>query len=361
MKKIYFANDSLRIFYNDSEIRFKIGIWNYNEAILNLNNEDEEFKENIKPILNNLKINTGVDIEDVEKMEISKENKDKILNILDGLTQNSMLIIKENKNLSNEITMSLLGEYKPLLKNSQVLNEKLLFVTDSSYCEKMAKILIDEMNINMDIATKDTFETFRDIDLTTNIDALKTSSDMYKLNEITKAYKGIVACFKKPEIQTLRNINRLSIEKEMPIIVSFIDGPFITMLSTNSPKTGCLECFEQRTLARLEDHVSYNVFSKFKFENSTKEENKGIIPIINILTNLVISEAFLLSNYKTTKFENRVLNIYVPTLEIQVQDLLRVPYCPGCGNVSKAKFRELNVSSRTVVDNILDSLNEEEL
>lgn len=153
-----------------------------------------------------------------------------------------------------------------------------------------------------------------------------------------------------------RNINRVSIELKKPIIMSFIDGPFITTLSTLPPKTGCLECFEQRILSRLEDHVLYHKFIESDFKPSD-ECHKSIIPLLNIMTNMVISEGFLINNFNTCKIEGRVLSIFVPTLEIQSQDLLRVPFCQACGNISKAKLKEINISTRNIVDGILEDIN----
>lgn len=359
MGKTYFTNDSLRIFYNGKdEIRFKLGLWNYNEAVLNINKETEGFKETFLEILNDLRSGHRVTEKDINNSQISNDIKLKIINILDGLSKAGMLITEDQKNLSNELNMALLGDYSYVLRTELKREKprKLLFITDNSYSEKIAKLLIEDMELNIDIAKEEFIDFLRDIDLTTNIDALSTLSNMEKVIFDLKEYEGIILCFKRPELTLLRNINRIAIKEDKPIICSFIDGPFITVLSTNYPKTGCIECFEQRTLTRLEDHISYNAFENFKFRKETKDMNRGVIPLINMLTNLVFSEGFLLSNYGTSKFENRVLNIYVPTLEIQVQDLLRVPYCPACGNLSKAKFQELNISSRRVVDNILDEL-----
>lgn len=359
MEKNYCINDSLRIFDNgENEIRFKLGLWNYNEAVLNLSKEDDEFKEALRKVINKLRLGEKINKDFLEDLKISKDNKTNLINMLDGLVSAGMITTEKERALSNEITTALLGDYRYLLKDGleNKKNRKLLFVTDNSFSKKMAKILIDEMELNIDIIDEDLYSKIREKDLTSNINALEILTDIENLKSEIKEYEGIVICFKRPELMTIRNINKLATEKEIPVICSFIDGPFITALSTNYPKTGCLECFGERTLSRLEDHVSYHNFENFKFSKETKDINKGIIPILNIITNLVMAEAFLLSNYGTCKFENRVLNIYVPTLEIQVQDLLRVPYCPTCGNVARAKFQELNVSSRTVVDNILDNL-----
>ncbi len=359
MEKNYCINDSLRIFDNgQNEIRFKLGLWNYNEAVLDLKNEKDEFKISLREILKKLRLGMEVSEKSVHDMDITDESKNNILNILNGLSLAGMLINDEQRKLSNEITMSLLGDYKYFIREDLVNSNgrKLLFISDNTFSNSMAKLLIEEMELNMDIASESVINAIRDVDLTTNIDAINIIENINAIQELIKDYEGIVLCLKRPELTMIRNVNRVAIKREIPVICSFIDGPFITAFSTNYPKTGCLECFEQRTLTRLEDHISYHAFENFKFSNETKDMNKGIIPVLNTITNLVVSEAFLLSNYGTSKFENRVLNIYVPTLEIQVQDLLRVPYCPACGNVSKAKFQELNVSSRTVVDNIIDSI-----
>jgi len=46
----------------------------------------------------------------------------------------------------------------------------------------------------------------------------------------------------------------------------------------------------------------------------------------------------------------------VPLMEIQVQRLLRVPFCPACGFVAEAKMEEMYTSSKKIVDRVVDRI-----
>ena len=79
----------------------------------------------------------------------------------------------------------------------------------------------------------------------------------------------------------------------------------------------------------------------------------GQIPLLNMLVNIAVSEAYTFKRIGVSKFTGRLLTIYMPTMEIQVQDLLRVPYCSACGAIAKAALEEKNVSSRALVDEMV--------
>ncbi|GAA0732292.1 streptolysin associated protein SagC [Clostridium oceanicum] len=359
--KNYTLDENLRIFDNGSdEIRLRIGIWNYNEAVINLTGQSEDFKKCIRDILNKMLEGKSFETTSLKEYNILEEEQNNIVGLFDGLVAAKMLCSKEQRELSNKITSCLLGDYKACVMED-VTKEKynnidrILFISDSKYCIKTAKDMAKDMELNMDFISHELYKEISISDLTTNIDAFTTISQIEKLSLEFEKYCGIVICMHKPKISLLRNINRIALKTETPVVSTFIDGPFITAFSINPPKTGCIECFEQRALSRMEDHVSYQ---KFISSNIAKgdEENKGVVPILNMITNLALSEGYLLSKLKASKFEGRVLNIYVPCLEIQVEDLLRVPYCPACGNVSKAQLNEMNLSSRRIVDDIVSKI-----
>ena len=150
----------------------------------------------------------------------------------------------------------------------------------------------------------------------------------------------------------LRNLNRLLIRLEKPLILGLIDGPFITALSTLATDTGCFECFEQRMLARLEDTAIYQQFVDAT-AGVTAASGAWTAPQLHALISAVISEGYLYATVGMMRLAGRVVNIYLPLLEIQVQDLLRVPYCPACGYVARAQMNEMYTSTKRLVDDML--------
>ncbi|NFV13060.1 streptolysin associated protein SagC [Clostridium sporogenes] len=354
---IYKLSNNLRIYDNGgNEIRFRSGLWNYNEAVLDLSTETENFTKSFRKLIDNLKNNKGISAKNLDEYELNNEEKNNLINVINSLNEAGMLCSEDEKDNDFEISKVLLGDFRYTLNKKEKSNQKLLFISDNDYAKQTAKNLSDGMNMNLDLYSKENIDNIISKDLTSNLDALEKKSNMEDMKKKLENYSAILICMNHINMNLFRNINRVSIELKKPIIMSFIDGPFITILSTLPPKTGCLECFEQRILSRLEDHVLYHKFIESDFKPSDKS-HKSIIPLLNIMTNMVISEGFLINNFNTCKIEGRVLSIFVPTLEIQSQDLLRVPFCPACGNVSKAKLKEINISTRNIVDEILDDIN----
>lgn len=354
---IYKLSNNLRIYDNGrNEIRFRSGLWNYNEAVLDLSYETENFIKSFRKIIDNLKNNNGISISNLDEYRLSNEEKNNLINVINSLSEAGMLCSEDEKDNDFEISKVLLGDFRYALNQQEKNNQKLLFISDNDYTKETAKNLANGMNMNLDLYSKENINNIISKDLTSNLDALEKKSNIEDMKNQFRKYSAILICMSHINMNLFRNINRVAIELKKPIIMSFIDGLFITILSTLPPKTGCLECFEQRILSRLEDHVLYHKFIESDFKPSD-ECHKSIIPLLNIMTNMVVSEGFLINNFNTCKIEGRVLSIFVPTLEIQSQDLLRVPFCPACGNISKAKLKEINISTRNIVDGILEDIN----
>lgn len=74
------------------------------------------------------------------------------------------------------------------------------------------------------------------------------------------------------------------------------------------------------------------------------------------LTVLAVTEGYLHAAVGTSRLSGRVLGIHLPTLEIQAQDLLRMPSCPACGRVSRQRIREINFNTRAAVDRIVSEV-----
>ncbi|HFU4612864.1 TPA: streptolysin associated protein SagC, partial [Streptococcus pyogenes] len=53
-------------------------------------------------------------------------------------------------------------------------------------------------------------------------------------------------------------------------------------------------------------------------------------------------------------FEGRLLSIYLPTLEIQVQDILKMSNSQTQGALAKLKYEDQQISTREIVKKLLD-------
>lgn len=359
-------NENVRILDDmQNQIRLRIGIWNYDDAGLDLSNETEEFKMCIREIFAKMESGQGITYDNLDEYAITPVEKGTIIQLLDELKSAGVVCSAYERSLAHQVATTLLGniyfdqefEQEENLQNpilEQNNEKKLLFFADNDYAKTTAKHLAEEMDLAIDVMDENMFLELGRIDLTTNIDAFTTIKTINYYKEIMKPYLGVIGCLRHPSVLFVRNLNRVTWELEMQVTLAFMDGPFMSILSTTPPKTGCLECFELRNLARIEDHISYHRFVEAeKVHKKRMQIGKGAIPLLHLLTNMVISEGFLMNVLGTSRFSGRVLSVYLPTLEIQVQDLLRAPFCHACGAVAKSKLQETNVSSRVMIDDII--------
>ena len=356
--KVFMFRDSVRIWDNGSEeIRIRMGVFNFEEVSLDMSTVSETTADYLKVVINQLQTEEGYDLSSLDQEILEPYEKEIIETIVNELHETNYLVTPQENSIGKELTLSLLGylEQDELESEEDAEKKKIIFYSDDEYAVKSAQNLASDIKMSIDVLPEKDMQEIKETDLTSNLDGLSTVQMLNKFGEKFKAYDAIVMCVKNLNIVNMRNINRISVEFKIPVIYTFIDGPVIGALATNPYYTGCLECFELRTLARLEDHVSYHNFVKIerktkKYRNKT---NIGQIPLLNMLVNIAVSEAYTFKRIGVSKFTGRLLTIYMPTTEIQVQDLLRVPYCPACGAIAKAALEEKNVSSRALVDEMV--------
>lgn len=349
--------DNVRVYDNGmDEIRLRMGVFNYEEAELDMSDLSEQLTDFTRKMIQLLQSEEGYNEEIINEYILEPYEKEIIESLLNELKATNYVTTCECKSRDEEITLALLGylEHDNLESEEDAAKKKVLFFADDEYSIRTAKDLADEMGFRIDIMEMETFQELKSADLTTNMDGLSTVQQMSHFEEMFREYDAMVGCLKNLSVIFMRNLNRISVKLEIPVVFSFIDGPVICALATNPYTTGCLECFELRALSRLEDHVQYHNFVNIERDsNKYSSGNIGFVPLLNMLVNLAISESFMIRKIGASKFTGRLLTIYLPTLEIQAQDILRVPFCPACGAVAKAKLEEKNISSRAIVDEIV--------
>lgn len=351
----YFFTNSMRILDNGKdEVRLRTGVWNYEEAILDLSQQSDNFKRLIREIFQNLQSEKGVDDNFLSNVHGTQDEKSNLIEIVKALKDAGYVENEQDLNLAKQTMKAIFGGTSflaPGCEASGANHKPSLLISDSEYTYKYAKELGEDIELSIERVGKEDFDLLASSNLTANLNAFEITKDLDQLKNSFSAYSCVLGCFVKTPVQLLRNINRIITELKMPFVLAFFDGPFVNFLCVEPPKTGCFECFEMRLLSRLEDHVAYHDFVKSGV--CTGGNEKGLLPVINILTNLLVTEAFMINNVGSSRFSGRALSIYLPNLEIQVQNLLRIPFCPACGAVAKSKFEEINLSTRRIVDDII--------
>jgi len=356
--KKYTLPENVRIYRSEDEIRIRDGVWSFHEAVINLSKESDNVKKAVQELFEKLKDGVSINpIEIKDRYNVSPRKIDEFTKLCEELKRGGILTAETENTHYHKITRALLGEYIPELKIAE--RRRMLFFSDTSYTKDAAKNMCSHLNIKLDIMEKELFDELRKDDLTTKTDAIANIKSLEKYEKELYPYSCIIGCLSDLQITFLRNLNRVLIHMEKPLSLAIIDGPFLSMLTIHPPQTGCLECFENRILSRMEDHDSYHRFVDSQMKTAVQQKNFECSPLLHMLTSMVISEGFLLSTIGKAKFMGRVLNIYLPVFEIQCQDILRLPFCPSCGYVAKGKAEEMYIDSKRLISEMLKKINVE--
>ena len=344
--------EGLRAYRSGEEIRFRKGVWNHQEAILRLAGlEDRDarvlgavcdaFLQGREADLNVIARDLGLKIEDLGP----------VCGLLENLKQQQFLHDAKRRDVS-EVVRALLGGNLTGFEEHAGEPRPVLFFSDNNYARGAAKTLAGEIGLPLDLIDDKTLHALVMADLTSQTDAVGHMQTVAEFEKIFQSYRCVLGVVASPNVSVLRNLNRLLIRAEKPLILGLIDGPFLHALSTLATESGCFECFEQRMLARLEDTAVYHQFVQAT-GGGADAGCPWLSPQLHILTATVISEAYLYSTLGLMRLAGRVVSVYQPLLEVQVQDLLRVPYCPACGFISKAQVKEMYTSSKRIMTDML--------
>jgi thiazole/oxazole-forming peptide maturase SagC family component len=356
-RKNYALSQDARIFYNGrEEIRIRKGIWNYTEATLNLAEQDERLKGAIIKLFEDLNNGITIGSGSVDDLSsLSNEQKEKILEIMEALKHQSYLITAEEAQVQKTISLLFGGLYQQT-ESAPFQPSPALIITDSPNSQRIARQIALDMKYPVDFLDEKTLSELSIADLTTNTDAIETIRNLERFGKILEPFSIIIGCFERPSISMLRNLNRLVVKAERSLVLSMIDGPFITFMTLHPPQTACFECYENRLMARMENLAVYQNFVSSTRTTSKEIQASVLNPLLYALIGIALTEGFLLSTISSAKSTGRVINVYLPIGEIQVQDLLRVPYCPACGFTAKSEMKELFTSSRMIVNKLLDTI-----
>lgn len=356
----YKIQDNVNVYFNgDNEVRFRKGIWNYEEATLDLNwFEVQSLRDAVFEVVKDLIDGKSIDVGDYhEKYNLTSDENSTIIELLDTLADQEYL----NDGSSEELDMllkCLIGGTVPeaMLHNEQNNFKQVLALTDSEQMKKYLGEMAEETNMDLTFLSDEEWAKVESADITSHINAIPTIEKQNELNVIFSQCACVLVCVERPHIKLLRNINRILLPMGKPMIISMLDGPFLSIMTVKGNETACFECFENRVMARLQDMSAYRNFVKETGGTMVKREKTYATPILQAAGSVALFEALLYTNVSKAKLAGRLINIYIPLLEIQVQDFLRVPFCPACGHIANAIYDEMYTSSRQIVNKLIDSI-----
>ena len=350
-KHVRLAHNVRVMFDSATTIRIRTGIWNYEEAVIDVSAETPTVVDTVNEAFKTLSWGAALDLDTIARSGTPLERAN-VLQLMSDLVQARLLIDPAAKELETLTIDALLGNLRPYGASERSVADRppALLVSDSEYALDEAKRFAAQVGLPARAMRKDVAELVYSRDLTTRIDSYSDEGTLDALARELDDCGPLAGLFRNPSVVMLRNLNRAVEKLEKAFIFGVIDGPFLSIVGAKPPYTGCFECFELRSLARLEDHVAYQAFAATR---PPVADTAAASPLLALLVNLVISECFVEAKAGTSRFSGRVLNIYLPTFEIQVQDLLRMPGCPACGHVSKQRMREINFNTRVAIDKII--------
>ncbi|MGT2932523.1 streptolysin associated protein SagC [Streptococcus catagoni] len=348
----YQLNSNVRIVQFQDTFCFRKGIWDFNEAVLDVSQEPQGLKEAYREIVTTL-IEGGVLDTDYYENSLDADLFASFMEVMTALYYNDVLMLEDDYALEENVMKVLMGDFRFMAAAGHTKNTApVLFISDSTYVNESAKLLADHLQLPLQVASDDLKMLIQQTDVTSRLDALTHHRHMKCLSESLESYQSIVVCQERLNIMMLRHLNEVSVSLNKQLVLGFVDGPFLHACTLNPPHSADFDSLERRVLARLQDHALYQHFAN-QVLPPTQEVSKAYLPLLNVLMNLVVSEAFIIAQTGSSKFEGRLLSIYLPTLEIQVQDILKMSNSQAQGALAKLKYEDQQVSTREIVRKLL--------
>lgn len=210
----------------------------------------------------------------------------------------------------------------------------------------------EDTGFDIDILKPEDMDEISNMDLTSRDEAYDVKLHERRFSEKFDSYACVVGCLERPRVSFLRNLNRILLPLSKPSVLSLIDGPFASVMAMKPPETGCFECYEARLMARMQDRTVYKEYVEKVRSISKVPRSAGSAALLHGVASTALLEGVLLQKTNRTRLAGRVQSTFIPLLEIQMQDLLRVPVCPACGFSASAVPEEMYASSNAILDTI---------
>lgn len=354
--KIYRKMPNVSIYYNGAEeLRLRKGVWNFEEAALNLNSVSENLAGAIRKVFEAIDENRDYSMEKINaEYELSVDEFMNLSSMLEELYSQNYLCDEESNNI-DLILKDLIGGTISRRFGFYKANSfsPILLLSDNKIVKETITAQGELLSMPVKNISPELIDRLMKLDIT-NTDPLSTNEDLSGIVSELDLYPAFLLVLEKPNVKLLRAFNRTLIAMNKSATLVMLDGPFVTLTTVKPPETGCLECFENRVLARMEEMGTYQEFvSQSKFE---QRDFTYATPVLNTFAMLGLQEMLMILATGKSKFIGRVFSVYLPLFEIQIQDLMRIPICPACGMFARAEFEEMYTSTQNIVGKLMDKV-----
>lgn len=344
---LYYFSDNVRVLKESKGfLIIRKGVWNYEDLIISI--EDSYINE-LSKVFNSLSSDEGIDLIQIKN--------DRVKNIVKELINSGFVNLNEFRRNNRFLNYLYLGQYL-----EGVPQEKpYLLISDDSSLINVLETTAKSFDLKYEFLSQENLEFLKTPVFLNKLDLINYSKSLDYFRSKFMQFEGVILLLGNLNPFLLRNINRILIGLNKPIFFGTIDGPFMLITCLEPKRTACIECYEQRIIARMTDHVLYHRFNKEyeKHKRNSKLVSLGdfLSPAYYHIAYILVGDAFTFFQVKTSKLMGRALHIYVPFFEFQNQDVLRISSCPACGYLSTYKSRCLNIETQKLVSTLISNSN----
>ncbi len=306
-------------------VELKHGVWNSFSHLLN--------DENKEGVLAKIILALHAQLSPAEIATIAKVSRSKVEAVLDYLQQLNVLQAKQGSFIDYYVE-DVASSLKQAGKTRYEVSTPVVLIGDERLSQKIQEQLANLLTVEISYDT----ELFSQIEQAGD-DWLFDALEQEKILDKFKTWENKFVVYSSRHINPIiaTRLNRIAYELNIAWLHLALDGPFIFIGPCFSGKQGpCYDCFETRISMNLRESENYQ---KYKNAIVLKQVyNNEEDPLRDVTGNILTSHGLLeILNYLTTQStftSNKVLSIFLPTMEFVYHELLQLSACRTCGSVS---------------------------
>lgn len=313
------------VVHSANMVELKQGVWNSFAHLLC----DENNENILAKILLGLQANKTPS----EIASDAKISRSQVESALDYLQQLGVLQSKAESFIDHYIE-NVASSLKPAGKTDYTALAPVILIGDkeisAKISEKITNLLPAKITYDNTLFTR--LESIGDNWL---FDALEQEEIVQKFKE----WQGKFLVFTSKHINPIiaMRLNRIAYELDIAWIHLALDGPFVFIGPCFSGTQGpCYDCFETRISMNLRENANYQKYKNALAINQVYHGESD--KVTEVTADILIAHGVLeILNYLTTQTTftlNKVLSIFLPTMEFVYHELLRTPSCRTCGSIS---------------------------
>jgi bacteriocin biosynthesis cyclodehydratase domain-containing protein len=324
MEKIKIKPQFSVVAHSQDMVELKYGVWNSISHLLN--------DENKEGILASILLGLQAQLSPSEISNDVQVSRSKVESVLDYLQQLGVLQAKSESFIDHYID-NVASSLKQPGRAFYEISMPVVLIGDESLSQRIKAQLTRLVSV----------EVVHDTALFSEIEQsgdnwLFDAFEQEKLIDKFKSWQGKFLIFSTRHINPIiaTRLNRIAYELNIPWLHLAMDGPFLFIGPCFSGKQApCYDCFETRISMNLRESENYQRYKNAILLKQVYTSHED--PLCEVTSNVLIAHGMLeILNYLTTQCTftaNKVLSIFLPTMEFVYHELLSLPACRTCGSI----------------------------